>query len=65
MRRNDQPQQMYVFQSRKQTNIVRLCGIVVVLHVKYFTVLYKSLNLPAQGRLLNKLLDFIFLKELL
>lgn len=30
-----------------------------------FHILYKSLNLPAQGRLLNKLLDSIFLKWLL
>ena len=51
--------------ANKQTNIVRLCCIVVVLHVKYFTILYKSLNLLAQGRLLNKLLDSVFLEELL
>lgn len=38
--RNDQPQQMYVFQSRKRTNEKTLSGyaaIVVVLHFKYFT----------------------------
>lgn len=51
--------------TNKQTNIVRLCYVVVVLHVKYFTILYKSLDLPAQGKLLNKLLDSGFLKELL
>lgn len=64
IRRNDEPPQMYIFQSRKQRN--KHCQVMLFssfLHVKYFTVLQKSLNLPAQGRILNKLLDSVFLKN--